>query len=248
MNTDKSCKQTTIIPGSTFPIKEGDTILTTVSLSHPWRFKRKDGAWVEQTPELISCKESTAGDIKATCYRYKAADHSISGIRICIEAGDHACFFVDQLTTDENLCVYTDFCLNNAAGDTWCNIADKNKLVARASLSGMKHFYLQAEADGQDILPKSGLLMPYKIDDNKNIHYSMYEGLYSYGNHHLNLFGFCHTNSATIKRWHFTLDNGVHTLKPSDQSECWCVELQDNTVKVYNKLQPSDIISIDILF
>lgn len=227
-----------------YVIKDDNTILTTVSTKQPWRFQRKDGTWANQLPKLISQKESASNHFKITSLLYETDDGQIQGTRIYIEAGDHSCFILDRLTTEDAFSVYSDFCLDNTDGNSWCNVADKSKLVTRTSKKATKHFYLKAESDGQDILPKIGLLMPYKIDETRNIYYSLYEGLHTFGHNHLNLFGLCHTTAENIKRWHFTEENGTYFVKPSDQSECWCLELQEDTVKVYSQLDPCNVVRV----
>ena len=225
-------------------IKEHDTVISTASVKQPWRFQREDGTWANQIPILIFHEESIVNDFKTTVFQYKTCDEQIRGTRIYIEAGDHTCFIADRLITEEAFCVYTDFCLDNTSGNSWCNIPDKHRLVARTSDKAMKHFYLLAETDAQNHFSDTGLLMPYKIDENKHIHYSMYEGLHTFGHSHLNLFGICHTDDANIKRWHFTSESGVHCVKPKDQPESWCLELQDNTVKVYSQMNPCNVVRV----
>lgn len=225
-------------------IKERETTITSFSQNQPWRFQKKDGTWTSQIPQLISKKESLVNDFQITVFHYETCDGQIKGTRTCIEAGDHTCFIADQLTTEEAYCIHTDFCLDNTSGNSWCNIPDKHRLVARASDKAMKHFYLQAEIDAQDRFPDTGLLMPYKIDENKHIHYSLYEGLHTFGHDHLNIFGICHADDANIKSWHFIAENGVHFVNPKDHSEGWCLELQEDTVKVYSQLDPCNVVRV----
>lgn len=212
----------------------------------PWRFKKEDDTWTEDSLKLLHSANYVEDDLKITTYHYKSADESIIATRLHIEAGNYAGFILDKIGTRDPLCTYTDFFLNNSSGKVWCNIADKNKLVVRDDTTAMKHFRLLSLIDDKDILTAAGLLMPSKIESNLDIGYSMYEGLHGFGREHFACYGYCSSSLDRIIRWHLHLKDDVVTIEPSDRSEGWCLELQLPVIKIFSKTEPFKMMTFDM--
>ena len=231
---------------SEFKVVEMDATLVEISTETPWRFKRKDGSFVDAQLKQESVVTHEKGAFKVTAYGYKTDDDSIQAKRCYVEAGEHAGFIIDKIATQEDLCVYADFSLKNEDGNSWCNIADKHKLVERNAVAGMKHFRLFSLMDGNDIMAKAGLLMPAKIGADQSINYAMYEGLYNFGQQHLIGHGYCSNEPASVAKWHFTATENVHCVEPSNHEEGWLMELQGDILKVTDKLNPERSIAVNI--
>lgn len=183
--------------------------------SAPWRFKTSDKQDYGNDLALAESK-SEEGKLKFSLYLYKNDSGSISARRFCFSDEKNIVFFIDVITSDEDICVYTDFSIDNSDLSTSCNIADKNKLVIRNSDCGLKHFRLHSEIDGVSVLEQTGLMMPVSIKENGDIIYSMYDGLHSFGKRHINCFGFAAENLDKIVYWHLKgTDRGYLAEAPS---------------------------------
>jgi len=143
-------------------------------------------------------------------------------------------FFLDIINSDEDICVYTDFSIENSDLSASCNVADKNKLVIRNSGCGLKHFRLHSEIDGNSILEKTGLMMPVSIQENGDIVYSMYDGLYSFGKKHINCFGLSSENLDRIVYWHLKGTERGYLAEAPSQAGGMEIEIFEDCVNLYD--------------
>lgn len=211
-----------------------------IDLTKLWRFKKRDGSWAKGQLRLLDTSVYQKEDIRLTRYRYEICDGMGSITRVHIEAGEKAGFVLDKIITKDEVCVHTDFRLENKDAKTWCNVADKHRLVIRNDVNAMKHFRLHSVMDDKVVMDTAGLLMPYVIDSDLGIGYSMYEGLYNFGKEHFACFGYCINTLDGIKPWHFygDPDKKAFWTYPKDQSEYWQLELQLPIIKIIDKTQP----------
>jgi len=167
-------------------------------IDNPWRFKTDDKKDYDAKEFLEKTEEKDFFKV----YEYRNEENSFSGKRICISDGKNACFIMDFVKSDKDICIYSDFSISNCDLSVSCNVADKSKLVIRTKDCGVKHFRMDSLLDGESVLEKSGLMMPVSISSNGDITYSMYEGLYSFGKEHFLCFGFALETLGEIIYWH----------------------------------------------
>lgn len=219
-----------------FIIQEQGQTLLSLSTITPWRFKLKNGTFLDAALSLTSSSVHREGDFQIFSYEYTADQDALQAKRTIITAGEHTGFIVDQIHTKEAVSVHADFCFQNPNGTAWCNVPDKHRIVGRCQDLGFKHFRLEAQAGQNDILNSAGLLLPYRIDDQKNIHYSMYEGLYNYQHDHFTCYSYCTHRSDEIKTWHMKQIDDHYVVEPSKLYEGWIMTLNKDSITVYNKL------------
>ena len=216
-----------------------------VNLTKLWRFKRKDSSWVEAEPRLLVSSVYQTGNIKLRFYRYELSNGVAVMTRIHIEAGENVGFVLDKIIAKEDVCVYTDFWLENKDAKVWCNVADKHRLVIRNGVKAMKYFRLCSVMDDKDVMDTAGLLMPYAIGSDLGIGYSMYEGLYDFGKEHFACFGYC-ISELNDMTWHFYSGKDTFWIYPNNKSEDWQLELQLPIIKIIDRTNSFNSMTINM--
>lgn len=214
-------------------------------IASAWRLINSEGKIIEDN---ICMKKLYERNEDSAVISVFSADSSapINGIRVYIALGKHTYFIIDKLQTKERLNVYSDFILKNRDLKTWCNIADKHRITVRNENAGFKHFRLMSEMDGQDIMNTSGLLLPSEVYENGDIVYTMYEGLYNFGEHHDMLYGFAASDPVDIKTWHFVQNETGYLVEPPDKIGGWCFSYDGKSAKMYDSLSPQKKICINM--
>lgn len=190
-----------------------------------WRLKKADGMWDDSGLEQVETSVRKKQDIVLYRQVYRSRDGKNEFCRIHIKAGACAGFLIDQIHTQEETCVYTDFELKNQDGKTWCNVPDKHRLVVRDAENGMKHFRFFCRQDEKDVKDTAGLLLPDRIGKDYSIGYSMYEGLYHYGKEHFSCFGYLLSDQNSIKLTHFSMDGNKIKTDVLKDSKSWVLEV-----------------------
>lgn len=96
-----------------------------------------------------------------------------------------------------------------------------------------------------NLLRKIFKLMPYKVKENGDILYSMYEGLHSHGKIHLSCYGFCSDSLDRIIRWHFRDTQRGYSAATSSKYNGWEIEVSTSCVKIYKELECKGVFSLD---
>ncbi len=133
------------------------------------------------------------------------------GFRTVLTDGETVAFLRDRVIFDEPRCLYAAF---HAAGDVTCNVADKHRLVLRSGEEGIKCFRLLSEADGEDTLEKSGLLLPDGTPPGGGLRYAFYAGLYRYGREQTVDAVFVKAAADRIGAWHIVPGDGWEISDP----------------------------------
>ena len=216
-----------------YSVKFNDKKVVYTDINKPWRFKTSDKK--DYSPGIILVKSDVVeGKVKFSLYQYENSSGCVSARRLCFSDEKNVVFFLDVINSDEDICVYTDFFINNSDLSASCNIADKNKLVIRNTGCGLKHFRLHSEIDGNSILEKTGLMMPVSIKENGDIVYSMYDGLYSFGKKHINCFGLSSETLDKIVYWHLKGTERGYLAEAPSQSGGMEIEILGDCVNIYD--------------
>ena len=217
--------------------------LVQIMSEQPWRYKKKDGTWSKIALQLTQKEVFAQENIKVYFYLYENACAKITAQRTVLKIGKQITFVIDDTVTGEPVSVYADFKLENTDAKTWCNVADKHKIVARNDEIAVKHFRLMSAVDDAVLMDKAGLLMPAQIYEDFSVGYSMYEGLYCFGQKHFTCYGFCADKPENIDKWHFIQTQ--EEIQISDKEEIWCLKLDEKTVKVFHKQSSAESIWVD---
>ncbi len=201
----------------------------------PWRFKTSDKKDFNANLVLTE-NETTEGNVDFSLCCYKNSDETVIAKRLCFSDNKNIAFIIDVIKSSEDICVYTDFAIENKDLSASVNVADKSKLVIRKSDCAAKHFKLHSEIDGESILEKGGLMMPAEIKKNGDIVYSMYDGLYSFGKEHINCFGIATDTLSDIIYWHLNKTDRGYIIEPPSKSGGIEIEILDDCVNLYDCL------------
>jgi len=208
----------------------------------PWHFKTSDKKFFDTDLVLVKSETTEKNGVLCSEFVYEAC--GIVAKRMSFQIGNSVAFVYDSIDSEKELCVYSDFVIQNNDLSVECNIADKSKLVIRSKNTGIKHFRLSSLLDECSVMDSIGILMPYKVKSNGDIVYSMYEGLYNYGNKHRCLFGFTADSPEKIPGWHFyDSDKGFKACAPGNATEHE-IEISENQLKIYDAADDKCIVDI----
>lgn len=204
-----------------------------IHMEFPWHFKDEWKKDIDTMPVLFHSETEQKEKVDFLYHIYKDEKNNITAKRIYVKCGANTVFIVDVIQSEKDICVYTDFTAHNTDYSLSCNVADKNKLVLRNSECAIKHFRLFSQLDGNCIMDKTGLMMPYKIKKGGDVSYSMYEGLYGYGKEHISCFGFCSDTLDNIAAWHFIETENGYVAEPPSKKDSWQICFDCSCVKIY---------------
>lgn len=214
-------------------IKYGNEKVVYANTDCPWRFKTSDKKDFDANLVL---KENamTEGNFNYSLCHYTNSDGTAEAKRLVFSDGKNIAFIFDAVKSLEDVCVYTDFIIENGDLSSSVNVADKSKLVIRKSDCAAKHFKLHSEIDGESILEKGGLMMPVEIKKNGDIVYSMYDGLYNFGKKHVNCFGVAVDTLSEIIYWHLNKTERGYLIEPPSKTGGIEIEILDDCVNLYD--------------
>jgi len=228
-----------------YSVKYNGKKVVYTDVNSPWRFKTT-GSKDYNTELILTESKCEEGKVKFSLYNYKNLSGSFNGKRLCFSDENNVVFFLDIINSDEDICVYTDFSIDNSDLSASCNIADKNKLVIRNSDCGLKHFRLHSEIDGDSVLEQTGLMMPVSVKENGDVVYSMYDGLHSFGKKHINCFGLASEELDRIVYWHLKDTEKGYLAEAPSHTDGLEIEILDECVNLYDHSSGECLINVKL--
>ena len=135
--------------------------------------------------------------VTETAYRFDGGTAS----RLILSDGNRITVLAEKLCLSDPASTYTSFAFE-LTEDFSINVADNNRLVMRSGDQGAKLFRLASAMDGQDTLSSSGLMLPDGIPERKLLQFSLYPGLYHFGNRQTSLYVLVQAERSQIRKWH----------------------------------------------
>ncbi|MBQ7953999.1 MAG: hypothetical protein IJ332_04600 [Clostridia bacterium] len=156
-------------------------------------------------------------------------------------------FMVDRVKATLPICVYSNFCFENANHTLSINVADKSKLVVRNGGGAFKFFRLLNVMDGNDMLPTGGLSFAESAASNGvDMKMSYYTGLHKVGLDHTAVFCLCTGDSVNVRGWHMrTLEDGGLLVEPRDKVASYVLYVNEDVITV-KSLETGEVLEIDL--
>lgn len=183
--------------------------------------------------------------MEAVVEKYSCADTKYA-FRVYVTIGNIN-FMVDRIMATFPVCVYSNFCFEDANHVLSINVADKSKLVVRNGDGAFKFFRMLNTMDGNDMLPTGGLSFAQSAASNGvDMRMSYYTGLHKHGLDHTAVFCICTGDSANIPYWHMKpLEDGGLLAEPKDKVASYVLYVNDCIIKV-KSLETEEILEIDL--
>ncbi len=183
--------------------------------------------------------------IEAVVEKYNCADTEYA-FRIYVTIGNIN-FMVDRIKATYPICVYSNFCFENANRALTINVADKSKLVVRNGGGGFKFFRMLNVMDGADMLPTGGLSFAESAASNGvDMKMSYYTGLHKKGLDHTAVFCICTGDSVNIPYWHMkNLEDGGLLAEPGDKVGSYVLYVNGDVISV-KSIDSGEVLDIDL--
>ena len=184
-------------------------------------------------------------NMEAVVEKYSCADTEYA-FRIYVTIGNIN-FMVDRIKATFPICVYSNFCFENANHALSINVADKSKLVVRNGDGAFKFFRMLNNMDGDDMLPTGGLSFAESAASNGvDMKMSYYTGLHKMGLDHTTVFCICTGDSVNIPGWHMkNLEDGGLLAEPRDKVASYVLYVNNDVITV-KSLASGEVLDIDL--
>lgn len=214
-------------------------------VENAWDFKNEKAK--DKTFEISFVDSYTLSKEKmeAVVEKYACADTEYA-LRVYVTIGNIK-FMVDRIKATFPICVYSNFCIENANRALSINIGDKSKLVVRNGDTGFKFFRMLNVMDGNDVLPTSGLYFDESSASNGvDLKMSYYTGFHNLGLDHTAVFCMCMGDNVNVRGWHMkNLEDGGLLAQPRDKVACYALYINDDVITV-KSLESGEVLEIDL--
>ena len=210
-----------------------------------WDFKNEKDK--EKTFDISFEKAVTLNkeNIEAVVEKYSCSDTEYA-FRIYVTIGNIN-FMVDRVKATYPICIYSNFCFENANHALSINVADKSKLVVRNGDGAFKFFRMLNVMDGNDMLPTGGLSFAESAASNGvDMKMNYYTGLHKQGLEHTAVFCICTGDSVNIPGWHMkNLEDGGLLAEPRDKVASYVLYVNNDVITV-KSLASGEVLDIDL--
>ncbi len=214
-------------------------------IENVWDFKNEKEK--EKTFEISFDKAFTLNKerMEAVVEKYNC-EYTEYAFRVYVTIGNIN-FMVDRIKATFPICVYSNFCFENANQALSINVADKSKLVVRNGEGAFKFFRMLNVMDGNDMLPTGGLSFAQSAASNGvDMKMSYYTGLHKHGLDHTAVFCICTGDSENIKWWHMkSLEDGGLLAEPKDKVASYVLYVNGDVITV-KSLESGEVLDIDL--